>query len=476
MSTTTNLQTTTTDPLEIVSTFIVWLVRGLLIVGDYALHSFRRRPRVDLYYCFDDAKAHMKVDLAELLKTRVPSLAAGGFREAWWLPIGDTQTIFSVVGDFSAVDPIVYERKHIQIADGGLLTIDISPPTNTHPIKEGELVVAVAHGLTGGSHEHYVRAALTHLTAPIESGGLGARAVVLNYRGCNGSPVITPRLYHAGSSDDYRTLVSYICHTFPQSTVFGLGFSLGGNIVAKYVGEEGANCPLSGAVVLANPWDFKRGSEHLEQGTFLNRLVYRYVMGGALMTLLNLHSDVYLSAPSDQLLVSHDYIRRTLSHKKLSLKEVDDLWTAPIWGYKDANDYYAHISSSKVVDNVSIPLLGINSRDDPMVADLTLPITEVERNPWIILAVTRGGGHMGWFEQNPDGTIGRWYVRPITEYFRALSECDLPARPKPQFVVSDNGWVRQEGRDDVAFVEKAYLDSFDTFSSGTGESKLFSGF
>ena len=80
--------------------------------------------------------------------------------------------------------------------------MDITPPLHDHPVQEGELVIAVAHGFTGGSHEHYVRAALTSLTSAKDAGGLGARAVVLNYRGCNGSPVITPRLYHVSMLPD----------------------------------------------------------------------------------------------------------------------------------------------------------------------------------------------------------------------------------------------------------------------------------
>ena len=78
----------------------------------------------------------------------------------------------------------------------GLLALDVNPPLNTHPVRDNEVVVVVAHGLTGGSHESYVRAALSTLTLPINECGLGLRAVVINSRGCNNSPVITPKLYH----------------------------------------------------------------------------------------------------------------------------------------------------------------------------------------------------------------------------------------------------------------------------------------
>lgn len=78
----------------------------------------------------------------------------------------------------------------------GVIAIDIAPPLHSHPVRDGETIILIAHGLTGGSHEHYVRSAVNALRAPAERGGLGARAVVMNFRGCNGSPVITPKLYH----------------------------------------------------------------------------------------------------------------------------------------------------------------------------------------------------------------------------------------------------------------------------------------
>ncbi|TCD67041.1 hypothetical protein EIP91_000603 [Steccherinum ochraceum] len=253
---------------------------------------------------------------------------------------------------------------------------------------------------------------------------------------------------------------------FPRSKVFGLGFSLGANIIAKYVGEEGTQCPLHGVVVLANPWDFKRGSEHIEKGSFANRNGYRYVMGGALQTLYKLHRKVFLSSAPGSFSITHNDLQSALKHKKVSLKQFDELVTAPIFGYRTATHYYTEISSSKVVDDISVPLLALNARDDPMVADLTLPIAQVRKNPHIVLAVTPGGGHMGWFEQRQDGTIGRWYPKPVKEFFSALLESDLPTRPQVELAASDDGWQRQQGRKDVAFREFE-TDTLDLVSSGS---------
>lgn len=155
------------------------------------------------------------------------------------------------------------------------------------------------------------------------------------------------------------------------------GFSLGANIVSKYVGEEGPQCPLSGVVVLANPWNFARGSVHIEEGSLANRFVYRFVMGSALQTLYNLHKNTFFSSPSDSFTVGHEGLRKALGIKKLSLKQVDELLSAPLFGFKDAMTYYGTISSSNVIDKVSIPMLGLNARDDPILGDVSLPVDEV---------------------------------------------------------------------------------------------------
>ncbi|EPQ51965.1 hypothetical protein GLOTRDRAFT_12169, partial [Gloeophyllum trabeum ATCC 11539] len=246
------------------------------------------------------------------------------------------------------------------------------------------------------------------LTAPTLPQGCRFRAVVLNSRGCNGCPVTSPKLYHAGTTDDIRSAVLWICHTFPQSLIFGLGFSLGANALTKYVGEEGPECPLSGF------------------GSWVNRWVYDFVLGGALQALLGRHRKVFYSDPSSPLpgaLLDH-----FLSRKYVRLREYDDVITTRLYGFKDHMDYYSAISSSRVVDRISIPCLAINSNDDPIVTVENIPICQVccgiLQSPWVVQAVTAGGGHMGWFAKptRPGKKFERWYVKPTCEFLFALIE------------------------------------------------------
>ena len=108
----------------------------------------------------------------------------------------------AVCGYYSSIHPVV--TSYVPLP-AGLLALDITPPLGDRPVQDNETVVLVAHGLTGGSHESYVRSALTVLTGPTTEGGLGLRAIVLNSRGCNNSPVITPKLYHVCSVPHYNS-------------------------------------------------------------------------------------------------------------------------------------------------------------------------------------------------------------------------------------------------------------------------------
>ena len=173
------------------------------------------------------------------------------------------------------------------------------------------------------------------------------------------------------------------------------GFSLGANFMTKYIGEEGENCPMTAMVSLANVWDFVQGSHHIEKGTLMNRMVYQNILGGALRSLLHLHRHIFLSSPSSPL--PKPLLDKLFRMRTVSLRQYDDMITAPLYGFKDASDYYYRISSSRLVDKIRIPVLGINSMDDPIVGKGNLPFTQVTKTPWVVLATTEHGGHMGWF-------------------------------------------------------------------------------
>ncbi|OBZ74485.1 Medium-chain fatty acid ethyl ester synthase/esterase 1 [Grifola frondosa] len=125
--------------------------------------------------------------LRDFIVSRCPSLLRG-FRSSWLLFNGHLQTAYSVFGDFSDVDRVTYDRKLLRLMDGGTISLDFTPPPNVRPLADDTPIIVAFHGMTGGSYEPYLRSILAPACASVAEGGLGYRAVVINFRGCAGTP------------------------------------------------------------------------------------------------------------------------------------------------------------------------------------------------------------------------------------------------------------------------------------------------
>ncbi|CAE6510716.1 unnamed protein product [Rhizoctonia solani] len=361
--------------------------------------------------------------VANLVRS-LPSLGSpnAGFEPVWWLPGGDLQTIFCSMGNFEAVDRIQYQRKFIRVPDGGTLALDFCAAPN---VTDHSPIAVVLHGLTGGSHEHYIRALMTELT------GKCFRAVVVNARGCAGSPLTSSQLYHGGTTDDLRYALLYIRSLFPSAPLMGVGFSVGANMLAKYLGEEGSSSALCAGVCLANVWDFAAGIEHMEKGSFMQRYVYNNVLGSAQQAL-------YRSASyALQGVISRWRLPEVFGASFCGMRWIDDRVASQMAGCRDAKDYYERNSSSKFLGGVKVPLLGINACDDP-IASRTIPYKAASSSDYFVLATTEGGGHLGWFTQE-DGKLKRWYTRPVVEFLTAIATQSSTSAPSP--VTSNDGII-----------------------------------
>ncbi|KAF8743410.1 LNS2 protein, partial [Rhizoctonia solani] len=357
----------------------------------------------------------------------LPSLGSpnAGFEPAWWLPGGDMQTVFCSMGNFEAVDRIQYQRKFIRVPDGGTIALDFCAASGATDVSP---IAVVLHGLTGGSHEHYIRALMTDLT----SANAGFRAVVVNGRGCAGAPVTSPQLYHGGTTDDLRHALLYIRSQFPSAPLMGVGFSVGANMLAKYLGEEGSSSALCAGVCLANVWDFAAGIEHMENGNFMQRYVYNNALGSAQQAL-------YRSASYALQGVSNRWrLPEVFGASFCGMRWIDDRVASQMAGCKDAKDYYERNSSSQFLSGVKVPLLGLNACDDP-IASKTIPYKAASSSEYFVLATTEGGGHLGWFTQE-NGKLKRWYTRPVVEFLTAIA-VNQSTMSTPTAVVSNDGLI-----------------------------------
>ncbi|KAH8176953.1 alpha/beta hydrolase fold domain-containing protein [Sarocladium implicatum] len=282
-------------------------------------------------------------------------------------------------------------------------------------------MLIILHGLSGGSHEIYLR----HAIAPLVDSDKWEICVV-NSRGCAQSKITTGVLYNARATWDVRQFVKWARRTFPNRPLFGLGFSLGANILTNYCGEEGENCQLKAAIVCSNPFNLDVSSKML-QSTLLGREVYLRVMGSSMRELADIHKEPLTK-----------YTTIDMEHLKTCtyLNEFDAAVQCPTWGYPTAGAYYRDSSSSESVLAIRIPFLAIQAVDDPIAVKEALPYDEFKQNPNTVMLTTSLGGHLCWFESGG----GRWHAKPVCNFFNYMAfETDVESI-KP---------MKEAGRDDL---------------------------
>ncbi|CAG9990995.1 unnamed protein product [Clonostachys byssicola] len=258
----------------------------------------------------------------------------------------------------------------------------------------------VLHGMTGGSYEPYLR----HCIALLREGW---SICVVNSRGCAGSKITSEVLYNARATWDFRQVVAWFKLKFPNRPLFGLGFSLGANMLTNYCGEEGERCLLKAAVVCSNPFNLEVVSRALLR-TYIGKFAYLRAMGETVKEFTqNNEREIKLYTDID-----YDLIMNITT-----LTEFDTEVHCKTWGYPTVFSYYRDASSSDSVLAIKIPFLALHAVDDPIAVDEAIPYEEFSKNPHTILCTTSLGGHLGWFEPNGD----RWHAKAVRNFLNKFA-------------------------------------------------------
>ncbi|KAJ2358655.1 hypothetical protein GGF43_000667 [Coemansia sp. RSA 2618] len=386
-----------------------FVASGVLAAGTVAVLRKRTidNSQVQLLHAPQTADVGDGLSLADVIVAECPSLGdpdKGRFVPSVLLPTADLQTCFNGIRErFGRLRIVEYERELITTEDGGTIGLDWSPPFEQLPADDRPIVV-LSHGLSGGSQETYVQHTVKQLTAEPHC----FRTVVVNYRGCAGVKLTTHVLYNGGLTADYGCALDHIRQRFPDSPLIGVGYSLGANLVTKYVGEQGDACPLRAAISVCNPYDLSAASDAIDMPTFRNRHVYAPAMVMGLMRLYRRHKKMMESGPVEFDAEAIAKIKR--------IRQFDDLITSRAFGYKDSADYYSKCSCAQFMPSIRIPFLAISSLDDPVCPQKIIPRDTFRSNPYMVLALTQYGGHLGYHESMSSA----WYPRAITEFCTAM--------------------------------------------------------
>ncbi len=295
------------------------------------------------------------------------------FRPAWWLPGPHLQTLWPTL--LRRRPRLALQRERLELTDGDFLDLSWTGPA-TGP------VVLVLHGLEGSLHSHYAAGLLDTLARS------GYRACLVHFRGCSGEPNRLPRSYHSGDTGDVQAVAEHIrasCGRYPYAAV---GFSLGGNVLLKWLGEQGSLAPVERAVAVSVPFVLNDAALRLRQG--FSRVYERHLIGKLQAKFRAKFRN--LACP---LQVDVGTLR--------SFRRFDDQVTAPLHGFSGVDDYYRRASSRQYLALIRVPTLLLHAADDPFMYPHTVPGAH-ELAESVELELAARGGHVGFI-------AGRWPAR-----------------------------------------------------------------
>jgi uncharacterized protein len=313
-----------------------------------------------------------------------------GAHAAWWLPGAHLQTAWARLVRSRRL--VTFTREILTTSDDDDLVIDHAAG------PAGAPRVLLLHGLEGSAHSFHTQG-LALLVARA-----GWRGVVLNFRSCARNPTDIrrrvrnrrPRLYHSGETEDLAFVVRTLAAREPGAPIYAIGFSLGGNVLLKWLGEAGDASAIRAAASISAPYDLAAATRYLE------RRVGRFYTAHFMRRLRDKALDLVARFPDETSHVDAGRIRAART-----FREFDDCLTAPLHGFADASDYYARASSIDTLARIAVPTLCVSSEDDPLFpAEAVARARDAARaNPAVTFAVTPWGGHTGFVG-------GRWPWRP----------------------------------------------------------------
>lgn len=309
------------------------------------------------------------------------------FKPAWWLPGMHLQTLWPTFARSRIKLPL--QRERIELSDGDFIDLDwVGRQRSNKPI------VLILHGLEGSSRSPYAQGMLQSIDR------LGCRGVVMNFRGCSGEPNRLPRSYHSGDTRDFSTIVNFLSKQEPRVPIIVIGYSLGGNVLLKWLGEQGQDVAnVIAAVAVSVPFELDKSVDRLQQG-------FSHFYEQHFLRLL--HKKMQQKKNMQMPIV--------VPQSPLStLREFDDKITAPLHGFASAQDYYVKSSSRQFLKDIRLPTLLLHAKDDPFIPSGAIPLSR-ELSPCTTLEVTEKGGHIGFVGGAVPGRPYYWLERRILEF------------------------------------------------------------
>ncbi|MQR01902.1 YheT family hydrolase [Glaciimonas soli] len=309
-----------------------------------------------------------------------------------WLPGGHLQTIYP--STCISKPTVKYRRERWNTPDGDFIDVDFVDG------QPGQPMVVLFHGLEGSSDSHYCRSLMAHIAA------LGWSGAAPHFRGCSGEINRAPRFYHSGDAPEIDWILRRLADTRAQkkfSKLYATGVSLGGNALLRWLGEsqQQAASIVDAACAISAPLDLAGGGMALSHGF---NMIYTHV---------------FLRTMKTKSLEKLEQFPRLFDRQEMlyarDLHAFDNLVTAPLHGYRDADDYWNRASAKHVLNDIIVPTLVLNAKNDPFLPERHLPRSA---SAAVTLEYPAQGGHVGFANGAPPGRLD-WLPRRMVAFLEA---------------------------------------------------------
>jgi uncharacterized protein len=310
------------------------------------------------------------------------------FKPAWWLPDPHLQTLWSTFFRRKLKLPVMRER--FELPDGDFVDLDWLGDND-------KCIVLILHGLAGSIDSPYAQGMLNAVYQR------GWKGVLMHFRGCSGTPNRLARYYHSGDTADLAQVVNAIQNRYPERPLAVVGYSLGGNVLLKWLGETKEQNPLAAAVAVSVPFELQKAAERVNCG------FSRFYQWAILRDLKKVVIDKF-----EQTKIPPPITLKEMA-KLRNFPDFDTKVTAALHGFKDSTDYYVKSSSRPYLKYIQVPTLILHALDDPFLTP-ALYFTEEELSPKLILELSDAGGHIGFIGGRNPLSPQYWLEKRIPDF------------------------------------------------------------